>query len=839
MRKKSRWNRIVIVAGVLLIPLYVQAQGTAFTYQGYLDAGGTPHDGLADFEFSLWNAATGGTQQGSTQTEIGVEIENGLFTVELDFGDQFPGAARWLAIAVRTNAAAYTTLAPRQRLTATPYAVTAGRVTGSVPAGQLSGTVPSANLDGTYSGPVTFNNVANTFAGDGSGLTVLNASSLTSGTVPPAALDNAWKVGGNTGTTPGTDFIGTSDNQALELHVNSTRALRIEPNTAGAPNMIGGASVNYVEPGVVGATVGGGGATNYASLARINQVVANFGTVGGGGRNTVDGYAGTVGGGWLNTASGTNTTVSGGRQNFAAGRSATVGGGEGNVATTNYATAGGGWLNTATRPYATIAGGRQNLANAETATIAGGYLNTASDAGATVAGGYQNNASDPYTSIGGGWINTASSPYASVGGGFQNTAGNSSARVGGGVRNTASGLRASVGGGFSNTASAVDSTIGGGWGNIASGTNSTVAGGYQNSAHRIGATVGGGRFNTASNDYATVGGGQYNVASGASSAVGGGRFNTADTWYATVGGGWNNRAAGGYTTVAGGYDNNAIGQYATVSGGYTNSATGDYATVPGGTFNAAQGAYSFAAGRRAKAHHDGSFVWADSTDYDFGSITNNTFNIRAVNGVRIFGYNGINFIGEFSGALITGGGSPFSPNAFEGVRGHDRWGLFKEAGAIQIGIPDMSSTFFRVVKYQTTGTFTPLMSVDYNGVVTAANYHYSSSREKKESFEDVEPLEVLARVSSLPVTRWNYKGNSSAHIGPMSEDFHAAFGLNGNDDKHISASDISGVALAAIQGLNLKVEDEVTHLRNENQALRERLEQLEQLMADHLGVGSL
>ncbi|RMF36568.1 MAG: hypothetical protein D6759_03430, partial [Chloroflexi bacterium] len=52
-----------------------------------------------------------------------------------------------------------------------------------------------------------------------------------------------WKLGGNAGTTPGSDFLGTTDNQALELHVNSTRALRLEPTT-GTPNLIGGYSGN-------------------------------------------------------------------------------------------------------------------------------------------------------------------------------------------------------------------------------------------------------------------------------------------------------------------------------------------------------------------------------------------------------------------------------------------------------------------------------------------------------------------------------------------------------------------------------------------------------------------
>ena len=64
----------------------------------------------------------------------------------------------------------------------------------------------------------------------------------------------------------------------------------------------------------------------------------------------------------------------------------------------------------------------------------------------------------------------------------------------------------------------------------------------------------------------------------------------------------------------------------------------------------------------------------------------------------------------------------------------------------------------------------------------------------------------------------------------MAQDFHAAFGLNGADDKHISTVDESGVALAAIQGLNQKLEEtcaENVKLKQQNDSLAERLNELE------------
>src|SRR5208337_3527564 len=85
-----------------------------------------------------------------------------------------------------------------------------------------------------------------------------------------------------------------------------------------------------------------------------------------------------------------------------------------------------------------------------------------------------------------------------------------------------------------------------------------------------------------------------------------------------------------------------------------------------------------------------------------------------------------------------------------------------------------------------------------------------SDRNAKEDFAAINPRTVLEKVSALPITQWKYKveADGTEHLGPMAQDFHAAFGLNGADDKHISTVDEGGVALAAIQGLNQKLETE-------------------------------
>jgi hypothetical protein len=115
-----------------------------------------------------------------------------------------------------------------------------------------------------------------------------------------------------------------------------------------------------------------------------------------------------------------------------------------------------------------------------------------------------------------------------------------------------------------------------------------------------------------------------------------------------------------------------------------------------------------------------------------------------------------------------------------------------------------------------------------NGTVYANGVALTSDRNAKENFTTVNAREVLAKVTSMPVTEWNYKTDSKGvqHIGPMAQDFQTAFHLDGTDDKHISVVDEGGVALAAIQGLNQKLEE----TRAENEELKQRLAALEKIV---------
>src|SRR5579884_1464511 len=257
--------------------LAAHAQGTAFTYQGRLNDGSGSANGAYDLRFAIFNALTNGTEIAGPITNSATSVSNGLFMATLDFGPIFTGTNYWLEIAVRTNGGgAFTTLVPRQEITPTPYAEMA------TTASNLLGPLPSTDLSGTYNGAVTLNNGLNEFYGtfngdfygpsfiggsfsgmhfgDGSGLYNLNPAAL-SGPIPTAFLTNAWKTTGNAGTTPGPNFLGTTDNQALELHVNGTRALTLFPDetTNNAPNIVIGSPSNAITGTLTGTTIGGGG----------------------------------------------------------------------------------------------------------------------------------------------------------------------------------------------------------------------------------------------------------------------------------------------------------------------------------------------------------------------------------------------------------------------------------------------------------------------------------------------------------------------------------------------------------------------------------------------------
>jgi len=176
-----------------------------------------------------------------------------------------------------------------------------------------------------------------------------------------------WMLGGNSGTNPGTSFLGTTDDQALVLKVNNRQTMRYQyaENTVSpgsefrSANVLGGSDINSIGAGVVGATVAGGGKDFFSGTDGPNRMTGHFGTIGGGLSNTAGGRDGaTVGGGAVNTASGDFATVGGGNVNTASGFLATVGGGTANTASGNFAIVPGGSSNRASAQHSFAAGKR-------------------------------------------------------------------------------------------------------------------------------------------------------------------------------------------------------------------------------------------------------------------------------------------------------------------------------------------------------------------------------------------------------------------------------------------------------------------------------------------------
>jgi len=375
----------------------------------------------------------------------------------------------------------------------------------------------------------------------------------------------------------------------------------------------------------------------------------------------------------------------------------------------------------------------------------------------------------------------------------------------------------SIGGTFS------PNVVAGAWNNV---VGSSVSGG----------TIGGGGGSTSGGtnllpnivdaDFGTIAGGGDNTVNAAASwsVIGGGELNTALTNHTTIGGGTGNEAAG---------------INATIGGGYYNKASGIESTVPGGAYNRAEGSKSFAAGHRAYALHNGSFVWShfgsDSQD-SLETTGPNQFLIRAEGGVGI-GTNSprarltvsgpdsrshgpiLHFLGESSDQVESG-----RIRFAEGIGTSNYRGAFirydGNGNKFHLGVHNASDSLVAndidVITIRRDSSYVGIMTnnphhfleVGTNGsngnkayVTNGGTWTSTSSREVKEQFRFVDTSDILERVAALPILRWQYKmSDEGDHLGPMAEDFKSAFDL-GDTDKAISMVDADGVALAAIQGL--------------------------------------
>jgi len=137
------------------------------------------------------------------------------------------------------------------------------------------------------------------------------------------------------------------------------------------------------------------------------------------------------------------------------------------------------------------------------------------------------------------------------------------------------------------------------------------------------------------------------------------------------------------------------------------------------------------------------------------------------------------------------------------------------------------------------GTTTALLLDPSGNLVISGALTEASDAASKEGFEPIDAQNILALILQLPITTWNYiaDGATVRHMGPMAQDFYAAFGL-GADDTHIASLDVNGVTLAGLQELTRLFqtqEIQIENLERENQELNQRLDaieaQLDELLA--------
>ena len=512
-----------------------------------------------------------------------------------------------------------------------------------------------------------------------------------------------------------------------------------------------------------------------------------------------------------------------------------------------------------------VSGGSRNQALAADAAIGGGNNNVVSNGalGAFIGGGGWNACGYPQAFIGGGAQNRASGHNGVIGGGLENEVTEQLSTVGGGANNFAGGGNgwATVGGGYFNRATGTYATVAGGTGNRA--TTSGFVGGGEDNRMNVGSRCGviaGGEDNVieATQTHNTIGGGKGNYATASSNTIAGGASNVLFAPFGSIGGGFNNFSQGSYGTVAGGGDNYIDGIYgaigggwdnyvasgAAVAGGMSNGARGTFSAIPGGYSNSTYGLYSLAAGFRASADHDGSFVWSDaSTNEPFGSTAVNQFSVRAANGLRVVGTTNL---GSLTVTPLNSGGdqdaeivlTETEQGGYGTVLKHDgglnQFQIFGKNLGGAIGPHLVVTRDSGLVGVGRTPTTNPLEVEGDASKTVAGNWLANSDARIK---TDVRPLEnALDTLAKLRPVAFRYTAEHRAKH-PSIEDrdynnfiaqeyrevFPDAVQEDGEGLLMVDTYDVQPYLVRAAQELAAAVAD----LRQENADLKRRLEALE------------
>ena len=833
--KPSIHKSFIALALLALITINLQlstafAQGTAFTYQGRLNDGANPANGIYDLQFAIYDSTNNpGTLIAGPLTHSATAVSNGLFSVVLDFGaGVFNGASRWLEVAVRTNGAAtFLTLAPRQNILPEPYAIFAANAansagySGPVSLSQLPPTVALLNGNQTFTGPVAFSNPSNSFAGNGAALNNVHFSTLDGSGVESLPFGNlVFQNSLNSTSSPAAtgdmngdgriDFIG---------YDNSTGSLLVMTND-------GNSGFSLL------ASYGPGVSTGNIIVADVNgdgklDVVTTVG-------NSVSVYTNN-GSGALTLASSTPTGTfpralatadfnHDGRPDVV-----TADAGPSTLTVlTNNGNAGFGLCTTITgvgpNVWDVIAAdvngdGRPDIISSKLSqSIISGNLMVFTNNG--------NNgfvlASTPVTGVnplgiaaadlnGDNKIDLISADYGAFGAG--NTL---SVLINDGSGNFS--LSSTPGVGTATGPSLITTADVNGDGKIdvfctTSGTNSTgtfsVSVLTNNGAGILNlATVLPGEAAVLPADINADGHpdliGSISSTNGASIIV-----SIADVWLNEPSGisfhipviAENGLAVNGVATL-----NNAANSFSGNGAGLTGLSAGN---ISSGTLSDARLSGNVAL-RNANQTFTGQNTFSNTVAMNspsvlsFGTMTRQMLNLWGTQ----YG------IGVQSYTLYFRTDNSFPGGGFAWYQG----GTHNDA------------------KTNSGGGIT-MMTLDNSGLRVNGTFVSSSDRNVKAGFQPVDAKVILEKVAALPVTRWHYTNDAATtHLGPVAQDFYEAFNI-GPDDKHIAVVDEGGVALAAIQGLDQKVEigsqnSEVRmqKLETENADLKSRLEALEKIV---------
>jgi hypothetical protein len=821
MNKRSLLRLLAFAMAFAVILNAAFAQGTAFTYQGRLDIAGTPANGTNDLTFTLYDAASAGATVGTSNTVNDLVITNGLFTVTLDFGaGVFNGAARWLQIAARpgVSTGAYTNLAPRQPITPTPYAIYAG---GAAAAG-LSGTLPAGALSGAYSGSVNFSNAANSFAGNGRGLTNLSTTNLV-GTVADARLsanvallDRATQIfTGGTNSFSGNVGIGTAGpTAALQVRTKplSSGLFTGEANAAALFKSASHNGGNVVAPPESVLVLGRDGVAgqSFANYARFD--LSRYEDFSSDSRSQLDfrlshGRLDAIGSAETNN---TPTIMS-----LRSSGNVGIGTANPNAKLDVFGTNG-------TSIRVTGPGGNGATVALDLATFDAGATNGPSTRIVATDANFSGHL-EFQTKLPGAATNAMASRL------FIRNDGN----VGVGKTNPATALdvngtatATTFVGSFTGNANGLTNLSATSLvGNVADARLSanvalldramqTFTGGTNSFSGKVG-------IGTTSPDVKLEVAGPSGTSIRVTGPGGGGTTVALDL--ATYDVGTNSPTARIVATDAN-YSGH-LDLQTKVPGAATNAMVSrlfiqNDGNVGIGTTTPAFGLHVQDSGSQTGRIHvggtsaDGARKIISFGDGDYVYIGENGFDDRMEIAASYYYFNGGNVgIGTATPSqklVVSGGGTELQV-----IPGYLN------------GSPDTNAVTLEIPGGKKLGVWDDLVVA---GEVTCTAVNITSDRNAKEQFKPVSPRDVLAKVAALPITEWQYKTQGDArHIGPMAQDFHAAFGT-GRDDRHITSVDADGVALAAIQGLNEMVKErevELSRLKSENQSLAERLAAIE------------